>query len=57
MDNTQNCDDLTWSEWGCGYNLPTYMESGQIEDLCQTILYMMKLFGKLIKEFTKENLQ
>ncbi len=19
MDNTQNCDDLTWSEWGCGY--------------------------------------
>lgn len=54
MDNTQNCDDLTWSEWGCGYRCQHTWKIDSIEDLCQTMSYMMELFGKLIKEFTKE---
>lgn len=54
MNNTQNCDDLTWSEWGCGYRCQHTRKIDSIEDLCQTMSYMMELFGKLIKEFTKE---
>ena len=54
MNNTQNCDDLTWSELGCGYRCQHTRKIDSIEDLCQTMSYMMELFGKLIKEFTKE---
>lgn len=54
MNDTQNCDDLTWSEWDCGYRCQHTKTIDSIDDLFQTMSYMMELFGKLIKDFTKE---
>ena len=54
MNNTQNCDDLTWSEWDYGYRCQHTKTINSIEDLFQTMSYMMELFGKLVKNFTKE---
>ena len=54
INNTQNCSDLTWSEWDNGYRCQHTKTIDSIEDLFQTMSYMMELFGKLIKVFTKE---
>ena len=52
MDNTQNCDELNWSEWDCGYRCQHSQKINTIEELYQTMSYMMELFGKLIKDST-----
>jgi len=54
MNDTQNSDDLTWSEWGYGYRCQHTKTIDNIEDLFQAMSYMMELFGKLIRDFTKE---
>ena len=54
MNDTQNSDDLIWSEWDCGYRCQHTNVIESIEDLFHTMSYMMELFGKLIKNFYEE---
>lgn len=49
MNNTQNCDELTWSEWSWGYRCQHSKKINTIEELFQTMTYMTDLFDKLIK--------
>ena len=55
IDNTQNCDELKWSEWTYGYRCQHSWKINTIEELYQIMSYMMELFGKLIKEFFSES--
>ena len=54
MDNTQNCDELTWSGWAYGYSCRHCRKINKIEDLYQTLSYMIDLFDKLIHNHTSE---
>ena len=54
MDNTQNCDELTWSGWAYGYSCQHCRKINKIEDLYQTLSYMIDLFDKLIHNHTSE---
>ena len=54
MNNTQNCDEITWSEWDYGYRCQHSKKINSIEDLYQTLSYMMELFDKLINVLTSE---
>lgn len=54
MNNTQNCEELTWSEWEYGYRCQHSRKIGTIDELCQTMSYMMELFDKLIENITTE---
>lgn len=54
MNNTQNCDELTWSEWYYGYRCQHARKINTIEELYQTMSYMMQLFDKLIRNLTSE---
>lgn len=50
MDITQNSDELNWSEWYCGYRCQHSKKINTIEELFETMSYMMDLFDKLIKD-------
>lgn len=54
MNNTQNSDELIWSEWYYGYRCQHAKKINTIEDLFQTLSYMMELFDKLIGILTSE---
>lgn len=54
MNNTQNSDELIWSEWDYGYRCQHAKKINTIEDLFMTLSYMMELFDKLIKSLTSE---
>lgn len=54
INNTQNCDELTWSEWNCGYRCQHSRKINTIEELCRTMSYMIKLFDNLIRSLTSE---
>lgn len=56
MNNTQNCDELTWSGWDYGYSCQHCRKINKIEDLYQTLSYMIDLFDKLIHNHTSETL-
>lgn len=54
MNNTQNSDELIWSEWDYGYRCQHAKKINTIEDLFQTLSYMMELFDKMIRNLTSE---
>ena len=54
MNNTQNCDELIWSGWAYGYSCRHCRKINNIEDLYQTLSYMIDLFDKLIHNHTSE---
>lgn len=54
MNNTQNCDELIWSGWAYGYSCRHCRKINKIEDLYQTLSYMIDLFDKLIHNHTSE---
>ena len=54
MNNTQNCDDLLWSEWDWGYRCQHTRNIDNIETLFQTMSYMMEVFTKLIRHLSLE---
>jgi hypothetical protein len=49
MNETQNSDELNWSEWYWGYRCQHSKKINTIEELFETMSYMMELFDKLIK--------
>ena len=49
INNTQNCEELTWSEWNYGYRCQHSKKINTIEELFQTMAYMMELFDGLLK--------
>lgn len=54
MNKTQNCDELIWSEWHYGYRCQHLQKINTIEELYQTMSYMIELFDKLIRDsYTK----
>ena len=54
MNNTQNCDELTWSSWAYGYRCQHCRKINKVEELYQTLSDMMKKFDKLIHNLTSE---
>ncbi len=54
MNNTQNCDELTWSEWTYGYRCQHCRKINDIKELYQTLSDMMEKFDKLINNLTSE---
>jgi len=54
MNNTQNSNELIWSEWYYGYRCQHAKNINTIEDLFLTLSHMMELFDKLIKNLTSE---
>ena len=54
MNNTQNCDELTWSPWAYGYRCQHCRKINKVEELYQTLSDMMKKFDKLIHNLTSE---
>ena len=54
IDSTQNSEELVWSEWTYGYRCQHSKKINTIEDLFQTMSYMMELFDKLLKSFASE---
>lgn len=54
INNTQNCDELTWSEWNYGYRCQHSSKINTIEELYQTMSYMIELFDNLIRSLTSE---
>lgn len=54
MNNTQNSDELIWSEWNYGYRCQHTKKINTIDDLFLTLSYMIELFDKLIKNLTSE---
>lgn len=54
INNTQNSDELIWSEWNYGYRCQHSSKINTIEDLYQTMSYMIELFDSLIRSVTSE---
>ena len=54
MNNTQNCDELTWSEWDYGYRCQHRRKINDINELYQTLSDMIEKFDKLINSLTSE---
>lgn len=54
INNTQNCDELSWSEWEYGYRCQHSQKINKIEELYQTMSYMIELFDKLIRKLKLE---
>lgn len=54
INNTQNCDELTWSEWECGYRCQHSRKINTIEELFLTMSYMIELFDRFIKNLSSE---
>lgn len=48
IDKTQNCEDLAWSEWNCGYRCQHSRTIANLNELFGTLSYMMDVFDKLI---------
>lgn len=55
MNFTQNSEELIWSDWGEGYRCKHYKKINTIEELFQTMTYMIELFEKLIGDLSSEN--
>lgn len=49
MNATQNCEELTWSEWTYGYRCQHSKKINSINELFQIMTYMMELFDGLLK--------
>lgn len=49
MNETQNCEELTWSEADFGYRCQHAKKIDTIEELFQTMAYMMTIFEGLLK--------
>ena len=47
MNATQNCEELTWSEWTYGYRCQHSKKINSINELFQIMTYMMELFDGL----------
>lgn len=54
INNTQNSDELIWSEWEYGYRCQHAKKIDTIEELYHTLSYMMELFDKLIFSLNSE---
>lgn len=54
INNTQNCDELTWLEWDYGYRCQHSRKINTIEELYRTMSYMIELFDNLIQSLTSE---
>lgn len=54
INNTQNSDELIWSEWEYGYRCQHVNKINTIEQLNQTLSYMIDIFDKLIRNLTSE---
>ena len=54
MNNTQNSDELYWSEWDYGYRCQHSKKINTIDELFETMSYMMDLFNKLIDSLSSE---
>lgn len=48
MNETQNCDELTWSEWRYGYRCQHSRKINTMEELYQTMTFMMTVFDRLL---------
>ena len=55
INKTQNCDELTWDDWDGGYRCRHLKKIDTIEELFQTMSYMMGVFDKLIKDLLAES--
>ena len=54
INNTQNSDELIWSEWHYGYRCQHSSKINTIEELYKTMSYMIELFDSLIRSVTSE---
>lgn len=54
INNTQNSDELIWSEWNYGYRCQHSSKINTIEELYQIMSYMIELFDSLIRSVTSE---
>lgn len=54
INNTQNSDELNWTEWTYGYRCQHSQKINTIDELFETMSYMMDIFDKLIKALTSE---
>lgn len=54
MNNTQNSEELTWSEWYYGYRCQHSKKINSFEELQHVLSYMIDLFEKLIKNLTSK---
>lgn len=54
INNTQNSDELNWTEWTYGYRCQHSKKINTIDELFETMSYMMDIFDKLIKALTSE---
>ena len=54
MNNTQNSDELYWSKWDYGYRCQHSKKINTIDELFETMSYMMDLFNKLIDSLSSE---
>lgn len=52
MGQTQNNEQLSWSNWDAGYRCQLVTTINTIEDLFSSLSYMMDLFNTMIKELT-----
>jgi hypothetical protein len=55
INRTQNYDELTWDYWDCGYRCRHSKKIDTIEELFQTMSYMMDVFDDLIKDLLAES--
>lgn len=55
INRTQNCDELTWDYWDGGYRCRHSNKIDTIEELFQTMSYMMDVFDNLIKDLLAES--
>ena len=49
INNTQNSDELNWSEWAHGYRCQHSKKINTADELFETMSYMIDVFDKLIK--------
>lgn len=54
INNTQNSDDLIWSEWESGFRCQHAKKIDTIEELYYTLSYMMEVFDKMISILNSE---
>lgn len=54
IDETQNCEDITSFEWGWGYCFQYSKIIGTMDDLCNSISYMVEKFKGIILQRNSE---
>ena len=54
INDTQNCNDLTWSQWQWGYRCQHLKKINSIDELFETMSYMMEVFEKFMKRIKTE---